>query len=191
MDGDGEETCRRTPQGPELLRLRRSVVEEPSWREFATAYRAPFISSKHWDKNGQIDEAYSGALGAFSTPAENDSQRCFPTKQVDMGCRTLAQGGVLPTDHVQVSLVKGRAPLAVQTRQVENRPDFSMVSRAEVQRFGLVVPPPSVGRCNGGRDHDLGDGEDGCVSCTRPGVFRAIRTRTLPASSRNLNETGL
>ena len=61
----------------------------------------------------------------------------------------------------KVSLVKGTAPLAVQTRQVENRPDFSMVSRAEVQRFGLAVPPPSVGRCNGGKDHGLGAGEDG------------------------------
>ena len=64
------------------------------WRVCATAYRAPFISSKHWDKNGQIHEAYSGALGTFSTPTENDSLRCFPTKQVGMGCRILAQGGV-------------------------------------------------------------------------------------------------
>lgn len=88
----------------------------------------------------------------FSTTTEEKSLKdCFPAKQVAAGNRRLKSRPSPQT----VSLVKEATPLAVQTRQVGRIGVTFHGLRAEVQRFGLVLPPPCVGRCNGGRVRDL------------------------------------
>ena len=158
MDGGRR---RKDPENAAGSRLRRSAIEEPS----GACLQLP-IAPHSFPRNTGIKMArftkHIPEHWALSPPRPkrtlSDVSRL---SRWAWGVEDWRREGFLPTDHVQVSLVKEAALLAVQTRQVENRPDFFMGSGAEGQRFGLVVPPPSVGRCNGGRDHGLGDGEDG------------------------------
>jgi hypothetical protein len=46
--------------------------------------------------------------------------------------------------------------------------------RAEVQRFGLVLPPLCVGRCNGGRDRDFAMEMPGCANDKCQATFQNL-----------------